>query len=605
MKQKRAERRLRAWRATVLAVMVCGVTPGVFAQNVEDLAHTKHNLSVSGPGSVRALTETRTCVFCHTPHNASPLSPLWNKALDAQVYSVYTSPTLKAGPLPQPAGPTKLCLSCHDGTIATGTIVSPAGNIAMAGSGLLPAGSPSNFGVDLGAHHPVSFPYGSALPNAGLASSPPPELHYGAKDEVHCTTCHDPHQDPFGAFLRKDNRYAALCTTCHQVAGWAGSKHATSTASVAGVLPRPPKTTPAWTQMNEWGCAVCHTSHFAPTAESLLSFTSSPPSPYSCTTIGCHGGAAPPAHGANLGTARLGGGGGVDIGRQAQKPSAHREPREGGSRTGSLGGAARSGACVSCHNPHRTNDRPAEPPVASGRLDGVSGLDRNGARLAQARYEYEVCFKCHADHTPDVEYVPRVVSSTNVRADFDPGNPSYHPVVSVGRTLDVPSLPSSREPAMSATSMLYCTSCHADDEGGTRGPHGSSFAPILKERYETADGTPESYDNYALCYRCHDRASILGDASFRAKTLRTTPSGGGHSGHLLAGASCATCHDPHGVPAGAARGTGSHTRLINFDRRVVLPKAGDSYPIFNATGPLSGNCTLSCHGVTHDRTSYP
>ena len=40
-------------------------------------------------------------------------------------------------------------------------------------------------------------------------------------------------------------------------------------------------------------------------------------------------------------------------------------------------------------------------------------------------------------------------------------------------------------------------------EGGSRGPHGSSFRPILTERYETADNTPESYDHYALCYRCH------------------------------------------------------------------------------------------------------
>ncbi len=102
-----------------------------------DMAHTKHNLSVSGPGPIRALTETRICVFCHTPHNAAPLSPLWNKALDPQAYTVYASPTLKAGPLAQPSGPTKLCLSCHDGTIAMGAVLNPVGGVAMAGGGLL------------------------------------------------------------------------------------------------------------------------------------------------------------------------------------------------------------------------------------------------------------------------------------------------------------------------------------------------------------------------------------------------------------------------------------------------------------------------------------
>ena len=30
-----------------------------------------HNLSVSGPGEIRAIEETEVCKFCHIPHNAS------------------------------------------------------------------------------------------------------------------------------------------------------------------------------------------------------------------------------------------------------------------------------------------------------------------------------------------------------------------------------------------------------------------------------------------------------------------------------------------------------------------------------------------------------
>jgi hypothetical protein len=276
-----------------------------------------------------------------------------------------------------------------------------------------------------------------------------------------------------------------------------------------------------------------------------------------------------------------------------------------------MGGAARSGvrtvACADCHNPHVGNDRRAEAPYASGMLEGVSGVDRNGAAVRSATYEYEVCFKCHGDFTPDLDYVPRVVSNTNTRLAFDPGNPSYHPVLAAGKNLDIPSIPSSLQPSLTASVIIYCTTCHADDEGGTRGPHGSAFAPILKERYETVDNTPESYESYALCYRCHERTSILGDASFRTRAMRTTPSGGGHSGHLAAGAPCSLCHDAHGVPgAGAlATGTGSHTHLINFDRRFVLPRTGASVPVFNDTGTFSGSCSLLCHGVDHDNVSYP
>jgi hypothetical protein len=228
--------------------------------------------------------------------------------------------------------------------------------------------------------------------------------------------------------------------------------------------------------------------------------------------------------------------------------------------------------------------------------------------VPQATYEYEVCLKCHGDFTPDPEFVPRIVATTNARLAFDPGNASYHPVIAMGKNLNIPSIPSSFQPSATASEVMYCTTCHADDEGGARGPHGSNFAPILKERYETVDNTTESFDAYSLCYRCHERSSILADESFRQRTQRTTPSGGGHSGHLAAGASCAACHDAHGVyeqgQVGAAV-TGSHTHLINFDRRVVLPRPGAQYPVFIDTGTFSGSCSLVCHGVDHDNLSYP
>jgi hypothetical protein len=264
--------------------------------------------------------------------------------------------------------------------------------------------------------------------------------------------------------------------------------------------------------------------------------------------------------------------------------------------------------CSDCHNPHVANDQPAEPPYVSGALRGVPGVDRNGAPVFPATYEYEICFRCHGDNTPDSEFVPRVVASTNTRLDFDANNASFHSVVEMARSVDVPSLPSSLAPRMRPSDQIACTSCHADDEGGSRGPHGSDFAPILKERYETIDGTGESYESYALCYRCHERTSILANQSFRTRALRTTPSGGGHSGHLAAGAPCSACHDPHGVPTTgneAFRPTGDHTHLINFDTQIVAPLPGGLPPVFKDTGSRSGSCTLVCHGVTHTATSYP
>ena len=615
---------------SIFVLLVAGLASLARAQvpAPANMKNTKHNLSVSGPGPVRSLTETRICVFCHTPHNAAPRSPLWNKEIQPRVYQVYTSPTLRAGPLPQPSGPTKLCLSCHDGTIAMGAVLNPAGGIEMVGSGILAPGSLSNFGLDLSGHHPVSFPYQTALPSNELAPSPPTQLIYGGQDEIHCITCHDPHNDLYGKFLRVDDRYSALCTTCHQIDEWSSSAHATSTASVVGVLPRPPKTWPTYTQLNEWGCETCHTAHFAPTAQELLNFTDAPPEPFSCTSGGCHGSDPPAVHGAGAAAASAPAGlrpGMIDIGRQVQKPSAHRQSHRFTAITasrlaGPAAGVVGDVTCTDCHDPHLVNDRKAEAPDISGMLFGVSGIDRSGMEREQAAYEYEVCFKCHGDNAPDMKRIPRVVSTTNTRLAFDPTNLSYHPVVGIGRETNVPSLPSQFVPNMSAATMIYCTSCHADDEKGSRGPHGSAFPPILKERYETTDNTPESFASYALCYRCHDRSSILSDRSFQKSSMiregavpttriaRATAfggGGGGHSGHLAAGAPCSACHDPHGVSELGQGRSGSHTHLINFDSRIVLGRSAGSRPVFHDTGTFSGSCDLVCHGVDHDNFSYP
>ncbi len=585
--------------------LVCCFCVLVFPAAVDaigNINNTKHNLSASGPGPLKSLTETRICVFCHTPHNAAADTPLWNKEIQSQNYTVYTSPTLTTPqPLPQPFGPTKLCLSCHDGTIALGATVG-GGNLDTS-LGAIPSAGPNSgtyFGLDLSMHHPVSFSYLTAFPNAELvpARELPGNLDFGGSDfEVHCTTCHDPHDDTNGNFLVMNNSFSALCTVCHQMTGWSLSGHSTL----------------------QQGCEVCHTPHFA-VAVPLLNYTSSD----YCLT--CHSpvptAPTPPSHGETIALNRPPtvlqatpdyAAPRADIKSQIEKVSNHRE-RAGLSNSilSNLKASDRAllgdVTCADCHNPHAANKKKAVAPYASGMVFGTSGLDRNGKEVSPVTYEYEICFKCHADYTTDTQYIPRVVATTNMRLAFDTANPSYHPVEGMGRSMAIPSIPSQLEPALNAAAVIYCTACHRDDAGGSKGPHGSSFAPILRERYETADGTLESYDNYALCYRCHNRTSILDDVSFRKKINRKTASGGGHSGHLTTGAPCSACHDPHGINVTLpmkVSGTGSHTHLINFDTRIVLPKPGSPYPIYNDTGNFSGSCTLVCHGVVHDSLSYP
>jgi predicted CXXCH cytochrome family protein len=645
-------------RTLMCALVLCWVSGILFSMPFVSSAaisveNTKHNLSVSGTGTIRSGTESRICVFCHTPFNSTPQTPLWNKAIEPQTYSVYESPTLRAPqPLPQPSGATRLCLTCHDGTIALGTVVS--GEHLGLGSPLT-ASSPAYFGLDLSTHHPVSFSYSSSLPHPELADpgSLPPGVLLGGGDIIHCTSCHNPHDDSKGMFLTVDNRYSTLCLACHQDPDWSTSGHATSTDPVAGVLPVAPKTWPNWPTVAEWGCGVCHWPHFAQSSP-LLNF------PSSDHCLKCHSDTGVFGSDSSGGPIFAGhspagievlsdeissapaGSGSKNSGRSAcatchsekGSVSAESEPvrlaavikgpatSEGYSREGRRADirgqmkkrsghriqpvAGRSGNrqqkapldvdCVDCHNPHKVKRQSATAPYLSGMLKGVSGIDRDGLEIHPANYEYEICFKCHGDFAVEPEYVPRVVTHNSLRLAFEPENPSYHPVVETGKNPGIPSL--SLPADDSESRLIYCTDCHRDDAEVSKGPHGSSYPPILRARYEMEAGTEESLENYALCYKCHDRTSILRDDSFR-----TDFSGrGGHSGHLASGASCSVCHSPHGVIDDGV--SGSHTHLINFDTRAVSALSGNTVPFFTDNGSFSGSCTLVCHGKIHDNLSY-
>jgi hypothetical protein len=145
-------------------------------------------------------------------------------------------------------------------------------------------------------------------------------------------------------------------------------------------------------------------------------------------------------------------------------------------------------------------------------------------------------------------------------------------------------------------SIMDCIDCHnssaAASGGGPEGPHGSSIEPILARRYVTTDGTPESAANYALCYSCHSRDSILNDESFK-----------GHSRHVREeNTPCSVCHDPHGVSA--TQGNGSNNGyLINFDTTVVTPNAQGLLRYVNQ-GRYRGSCDLACHGKDHQSEGY-
>ncbi len=581
----------------VLIPAAASALPGIY--------DSKHNLSIDGPGVVKATTEYRICIFCHTPHSAIPQTPLWNRLIDEGTnYTLYDSTTLNAT-LVQPTGASRLCLSCHDGTVGVGAIFSISGGVEMQQE---LTGRPSDLGTDLSDDHPFCFSYDEVVPyNTEIKSTPPGDLlFYTANHTVHCSTCHEPHDDTYGMFLAVDNRFTALCTRCHQINGWSGSAHAVSNATWpgSGTDPWPVNSRLATehqrTTVAENGCENCHTPHNAGGPQRLMNYQAEEDN----CTLACHNGtgvgttniAAELAKTSNhpVGLATIGdvSGNGHDPAEDPSKISGHVE-------------------CQDCHNAHTVNDTTALAPNVNGLLANVDGVDFSNTPVRPAAYAYQICFKCHGRNNTDSSMIVRYLDETDTTREFASANPSFHPVAYVGKNSNVPSLPSTYEPNMNTGTIIYCTDCHDNDASpavggsGPRGPHGSIYKPLLRERYEITAGTTEDMYVYALCYRCHDRDNILSDASFKKNG---TSGLGGHSGHLAAGGgtTCSVCHDPHGVVDDGQ--SGSHTNLINFDTAIVSPAPGQTVPLFNDTGLFSGSCTLVCHGVTHDGSStysYP
>lgn len=173
-------------------------------------------------------TSGEICQPCHTPHHTKALAaPLWNHELSTETYTMYNSaesPTMKANVSSQPSGISKMCLSCHDGTVALENYGKTMdGTIFMYGDNLI--------GTDLRDDHPISFVYDTALATKdGQLYDPSTKLSgiVGSsgtirddmlfQSRVECSSCHDVHNTravPGTKLLLKDNTGSALCLTCH------------------------------------------------------------------------------------------------------------------------------------------------------------------------------------------------------------------------------------------------------------------------------------------------------------------------------------------------------------------------------------------------------
>ncbi len=521
---------------------------------------TAHDLSPAQDGS-------QACQFCHTPHKALAGTPLWNHKLSNRIYEIYWSTSLDAD-VDQPTGSSKLCLSCHDGTVALEATISGGG-----GKTFMPPGS-SNIGTDLSNDHPVSFVYSDDLsskdPQIRQSSNLPVEIQLDQYGELQCVTCHDPRDDMHGNFLVVSNLRSNLCIKCHNITGWNNTVHSTSVALVKDAsenyLPQTGYLTVA-----DNGCLGCHQPHSAGGAERLFHFETEE---HNC--LNCHNGLVAQ----------------TNMTEEFNKVSGHFVHDYEGIHDlkESIDQSGRHVECIDCHNAHAVVNRTAQAPHVSGALTSVSGVTAEGSVINQASYEYEICFKCHGNNLNRVDsLITRKITQTNTILEFNQANPSYHPVTVIGVNQNVPSL----IPTLDETSIIYCTDCHNSDPSSlVKGPHGSQYPYLLAQQYETDDDTQESPAVYALCYKCHERESILNDESFT-----------GHKKHIEEQKTpCSVCHDPHGISFSQGDSTGN-SNLINFDTSIVFADPNGEIT-FEDLGTFRGQCSLVCHEKTHSLLEY-
>jgi hypothetical protein len=192
------------------------------------------------------------CSACHTAHNAdSSVVPLWSHATTASTFLMYDNANVTVADLQatvdaQPAGPSKACLSCHDGTVAVNTF------------GGVTRGTPytltnsASLGTDLTHSHPISLDYDPSIvgtgpnqdkwlynPNTTPVLTPDSGVFIpgndmtingfllGGNNRLECTSCHDVHNQEGTPYDLTSNpnlvkingtqagKGSLLCRSCH------------------------------------------------------------------------------------------------------------------------------------------------------------------------------------------------------------------------------------------------------------------------------------------------------------------------------------------------------------------------------------------------------
>lgn len=211
-RQSNSSQRLRRQIAVIVMLSLSFMLPAIAG-----IQGSVHDFSSNG------WSGGEICNICHTPHTSSngTQAPLWNHEISSANYTLYNSPTMAVdAQQPSPGGFSRMCLSCHDGTIAIDSYGGNIGGTTITGK--------ANLGTDLRNDHPVGIQWIHQTQSGGslgclnchdinnLSGPPGQELKFFS-GKVECPSCHDVHNSRVMdvKLLRKPLAGSQLCLHCH------------------------------------------------------------------------------------------------------------------------------------------------------------------------------------------------------------------------------------------------------------------------------------------------------------------------------------------------------------------------------------------------------
>lgn len=578
-------------------------------------------------GTVAGPDDTLICMSCHKLGTRTP------------------GPHMLAAPLKD----STLCEACHPGHYAQGTphdLRTSAPDEQNRAGQTVAEGGPCS-ACHLGHRYAREF-IRSPLDPDGRCLTCHQALHIAARHarttndhpESHCSACHDPHNQQYGAFLKLP--IGELCVDCHigYEQGLPGGMH--PLGALSGDLPAPlvEAGAPPLNEAHQLTCVVCHDTHEA-SHPALLRLAVSDNS--LCLT--CHEDTL-----RNL--SHTG-----QLPRHGQRPVLSETQQRQVAAWGRPVGAGGELLCVSCHKMH--GSQPGAPLVTFAPQYGEACLGCHAAQATVLGTTHDLlvrfpdlpnaagltpraagtCSTCHRAHGPARE--PGVTAADpagacttchrieGLAASF-PVDGATHPDTACIDCHD----PHSRTPAayLRAPEPDLCAACHMNQMRLQGGPHdrtatatGWEHAPTNRvavclschvphggerpDLFRVATGQSLGMHD-EVCLACHATEGWGAQSSLAALHPRDVQPEHGHvdvalvptdeAGRQRLG--CRTCHDPHGAAqprhlARVAPGEPTETLCLHCHKdKELMRLTGHAPGVLAASGFDTDSCK-PCHAM--------